>query len=481
VPPEFRRDLVFCTALYGHELGVFRAYGFRPEDAADLAAEAAQPLSQKFTNVVLRRRAEELGTDIATGCELIDLTQSDTGVTAEVVPAEGGEPHLIRSRYLVGCDGGKSTVVRAAGIGRSGAGAYGKHIQVVVGCPDLLSGLAISPGAFYIVFSAAVGGLLVPSDVDEFNVHIAGFGAEEDTSALDLESIARALLGRDLPLEIKAVSPYLVHELVADTYRAGRVLIAGDAAHLFCPYGGFNMNTGMSDAANLGWKLAACVQGWGGDALLDSYTDERRPLALENSSQATYNVNTLNRAVGEALRLGIPEDETTAAESERRRIGQRLYEMTKREWNTAGVSLDQRYTDSGVVVDDGSDVPAWRPDAYAPAAKPGHRLPHVRLRDGSPLYDRLGAGFTLLDLDADADGAGLVEAAARRGVPLTVARLENSEARELYAAPLVLVRPDQHVAWRGSAVPEDPTSLIDTVRGALPVRAPSLSLTGGRR
>jgi 2-polyprenyl-6-methoxyphenol hydroxylase-like FAD-dependent oxidoreductase len=468
VPPEFQRDIVFCSALHGHELGVFHAYGFRPEDSRPLAAAAGQPLSQKFTNRVLRERAVELGTVVASGWECTGLEQGPDGVSVEIAPADGsGEPARIRGAYLAGCDGGRSTVLREAGITRSGAGGLGKHLHVVVRSPGLMDGLRNSPGAFFIVFGAKAGGLLLPSDVDEFNLHLTGFGVDEDTSGVDLASIARWVIGRDVPVEIASVSPYAVHELIADTYRLGRVVVAGDAAHLFCPFGGLNMNTGISDAGNLGWKLAACVQGWGGETLLQSYSDERRPLGVASAQEATTNLRALTAAVHDVIGSGVPDEDTPEADAARRAMGRELYERTYPEWNTVGITLDQRYAGSPVVVDDGSVAPEWKVAEYAAFAKPGHRAPHAWSEDGVSLYDRFGQGFTLLALGADEhDVRTLADAAAARRVPLTVLPSDEPELRDLYDAPLVLVRPDQHVAWRGQKAPEDPLRVLDTIRGA---------------
>ncbi len=468
VPAAFQRDLVFCSALHGHELGVFRAYGFRAEDARPLAAAAGQALSQKFTNRILRRRAEELGAVVVEGWECTDVEQSRDGVVAQIVQTGGsGEERSIRALFAAGCDGGRSAVATAAGISRSGAGGLGKHLHVVVRTPGLLEDLPISAGAFYIVFNEKAGGLVLPSDTDEFNLHLTGFGIDEDTSGLDLVGLARAVIGREADVAIESVTPYIVHELVADTYRAGRIVIAGDAAHMFCPFGGLNMNSGISDAANLGWKLAACLAGWGGDGLLDSYGDERRPIGLTNCTAATVNLRALTAAVHDVLGSGVPDGETAEADAARRDLGRRLYEQTYPEWNTVGLVLDQRYDTSSVIVDDGSAAPLWDVASFVPSARPGHRAPHVWSADGVSLYDRFGHGFTLMSLESDESQSRIIaDAAAQRGVPIDVLALDSSELLELYEAPLVLVRPDQHVAWRGEVAPENPLGMIDVVRGS---------------
>jgi hypothetical protein len=161
---------------------------------------------------------------------------------------------------------------------------------------------------------------------------------------------------------------------------------------------------------------------------------------------------------------------TEEDDAERRRLGQRLYDATYGEWNARGVVLDQRYRGSPpVIVDDGSHAPAWDVSAYASIAKPGHRAPHAWLEEGLVLYDRLGPGLTLVDLGAvESEVAELSAAAHAEGVPLTVLAVEDPQVRELYGAALVLVRPDQHIAWRGDTVDGSPEQLIANVSGAAP-------------
>lgn len=464
-PPEWQRDLVFCTGLFGRELAVVRGYGFREEDSWDLATEPAQPIPQEYTNGVIRQRAVELGAQLATGWSVTGLEQDADGVRVDVAGADG-EQRRVRAAYVVGCDGGRSVVREAAAIPRSGAGGLGKVMHVTFRSPVPLSEAPVSPASFYLVFTPEQGGILIPISLDEYALHLAGYAPDEDTSEVDFGAAARSFVGLDRDFEVRRVAPYLLHQLITDTYRNERVFIAGDAAHLHAPFGGFNLNTGIGDGVDIGWKLAAVLHGWGGERLLDSYTTERRPITLARSHEATDHVKRFQTAVSEAFAAGVPLEDTPAAEARRRAIGDELHERTRLQWNTAGVVLDQRYVDSPIVVDDGSTPPEWRPDVYQPCAKPGHRAPHIRDEQGTPLYDRLGREFTLLVAPGADDGArALGAAAADRGVPLTVLPIDE-RTRGVYEAPLVLVRPDQQVAWRASAAPADPLSVIDTVRGA---------------
>ena len=231
------------------------------------------------------------------------------------------------------------------------------------------------------------------------------------------------------------------------------------------------MNSGFDDAVNLGWKLAAELQGWGGEGLLDSYTAERRPIALRNATEATRNARQFALAakeVGGSMSWEVLNATGPDAEARRREYSEQLYQTTFRNWMNDGIVLDQRYQQSPVIVDDGSAEPEWDPARYTPFAKPGHRAPHARTADGNSLYNSFGLGYTLLAFEHAKDRGveGIVEAAGARHMALTVLRLDDHSIAELYDDPLVLVRPDQHVAWRGAKAPEDPSALVDILRGA---------------
>jgi hypothetical protein len=253
------------------------------------------------------------------------------------------------------------------------------------------------------------------------------------------------------------------------------VYLAGDAIHLFSPTGGFGMNTGIDGAANLAWKLAAAVQGWAGEGLLASYEAERRPIAHRNTAAARF----LTMQVGELTVPAEVEADDAAGEAARRALGETLQQF-RRQFEAPGVELGARYDGSPIVWPAGAP-PDDDPVDYRPSSVPGGRLPHVWVMgaDGArrSVFDLLGVGFTLLRVrgaTADAtrasretdDGvARLAAAAARRGIPLSTLDVESEAARTLYARRLVLVRPDQHVAWRGDSVPDDAGAVLDRVVG----------------
>lgn len=283
---------------------------------------------------------------------------------------------------------------------------------------------------------------------------------DDASPGFDPEVALERLFGGPFPHEIISVQHWERRDYVADAYGRGRVFIAGDAAHQCSPTGGLGMHTGIEEAVNLAWKLAAMVRGWGGPNLLASYEAERRPIALRNVALATRAFDTIAAipGIGHAEAALAGRGDAAALAHLRGRI------------NTFSVSdvakLQYAYEGSPVCIPDGTPPPP-ESDRFVPSARPGTRAPHAWLADGRSVLDLFGAGFTLLRLGGDTpDAMALREAAGRRGMPLSLAVVDDPGIAAIYAARLVLVRPDGHVAWRGDAVPADPFALVDRVRGA---------------
>ncbi len=270
------------------------------------------------------------------------------------------------------------------------------------------------------------------------------------------------VVGRPVKAEVLTRDIWAAHRLIADRYRNGRMVLAGDACHLHPPFGGYGMNLGIADGVDLGWKLAATVAGWGGEALLDSYETERRPVHVRTVEEAVANYSVLTDHL---LKADLDAD-TPDGEAARAAVSKEIMAKKTREFHTLGVVLGSRYAGSPVIVADGTSPTAEHHSTFEPSARPGCLAPHAWLRDGASLYDRFGQGFTLLRLGEAGAGTAtaLAAAASTSGVPLTVLDLREEALEELYGAPLALVRPDQYVAWRGAHA--DAHALIDIVRGA---------------
>jgi 2-polyprenyl-6-methoxyphenol hydroxylase-like FAD-dependent oxidoreductase len=413
----------------------------REVNDGSLPLETYQLISQYTLEPLLRAEAERTpGVTVRFGHELTGFTADEDGVTATVRTA-GGERE-VRAAYLVGCDGGNSTVRRLLGIALRGE-SLSEMRQALFRCPDLFERIPIGKGRHYHVADGQSSFLIVQDDTRHFSLH-----AIVDDDA-DMPRLFERVAGMPVEYETLYVGRWTQRLMLADRYRDGRVFLAGDAAHLVIPTGGLGMNTGAGDAVDLAWKLAGTLHGWGGDALLDSYERERRPIGARNVA-ASRKASRGRRTWRAAWRPGIEEDTPEGA-----RTRAVLAEVADREqrWSNdlPGIELGYRYQDSPIVAAEdgaGPDPDGFR---YVPTTWPGARLPHLWLDDGSALHDHLGRRFTLLhDPDTQAGLAGLAAAFAAYGAPFATYALRSAAAEQVYEGHrLILLRPDLHVVWRG--------------------------------
>ena len=368
------------------------------------------------------------------------------------------------------CDGFSSSVRKALGIEMRGVSFIDRSTNIMLRTPDLA---AIHPkgnaGRFVLVGPEGPWASLTPADGQErWRLMLYGKDVDEPP-AIDAAAVVRRAAGRDFDFEILSCEQWIRRRMVADHFGRGRVLLAGDAVHVMPPNGGLGMNTGIGDAVDLGWKLAAMHQGWGGAHLLESYEVERRPIGIRQCDEAMRNFERYGS------RRPVPGvlDETPEGEQVRAELRQRLASGNRMAWeNPLQTHLGYRYDGSPICVADGP-APPEPEDArdYRQSSHPGGRAPHAWLADGRSTLDLCGRGFTLLRLGRGApDAAPLASVAAQRSVPLDIVALDEPHIVALYERKLVLVRPDGHVAWRGDRLPADSSGLIDRVRG---VQAPS--------
>jgi hypothetical protein len=297
-------------------------------------------------------------------------------------------------------------------------------------------------------------------------IHNFLYDNERNFEAIDRDWAIRAILGVGPDFEYTVISQedWVGRRLVADTFRNRRVFICGDAAHLWMPQGGYGMNAGIADCMDLSWMLAATLKGWAAPAILDAYEAERRPI--------TYQVSHLTTDVTLKIvkqRREIPgeiESPGPVGDVVRTRVGREAYDIDIQQQCPAGLNFGYFYEDSPIIVYDGEPHPAYTIHEFTSSTVPGCRAPHVWLSPGRSLYDALGPDFTLIRLDPTARVSGLLEAARHRRVPLTVLDVDMPDAKAPYSRKLVLIRPDQHVAWRGDDEPAAPLDLVDLVRGA---------------
>jgi 2-polyprenyl-6-methoxyphenol hydroxylase-like FAD-dependent oxidoreductase len=471
-PGDYPQDCVWVTDLNGFELGRERFPGRAFEACPPQSPQKRERVPQDMFDPILKRFATGFDcVDLQYETALVSFADGSDRVQATLRDTRTGETRTLTADYLIGCDGGAGTVRESAGIGMSGNPALTYATNVLFRCADFPSlhrmGKAyrfifIGPEGTWLTIVAVNGG-------DRFRMSIVGTPDKVNHTEADIRAALRRAVGKDFDYEILSVMRWVRRELVADHYGGGRVFIAGDAAHLMSPTGALGMNTGIQDAVDLGWKLAAVLGGWGGAELLRSYGSERRPVALRNVAASTEN---LGRMLSTRDRKPPPQIFMEGAEADavRQEYGDWFTATMRHEWFMNGFHLGYRYDDSPIVWPDGTPAPPLERSTYAQTARPGARAPHVWLPGGRSTLDLFGRGFTLLRLGPDApSGEGLLRAAAEAGVPVRVVPLDLPAVRQAYGRALVLVRPDGHVAWRADAEPLEAPAVIDTVRGARPI------------
>ena len=423
--------------------------------------ESYQLISQYTLEPLLKREAEGLSdVTVRFHCEFLSLKQDANGVTAKV-KATNGSVETIRASYVVGCDGGASPVRKEIGIKLRGEGNMQQFRQALYRCDELFdrlpNGNGPGKGRHYHVADKEQSFLIMQDSTQHWTLH-ATVDSDEGMNA-QFEKV----VGFPVKYKMLSCNPWRQNLLLADRYQSGRVFIAGDAAHLVIPTGGLGMNSGVGDATDLSWKLAATLRGWGGPALLASYEFERRQVGDRNVGASRY-ASTGRRKWRSMWRPNIGEDSNDARHT--REVLTRVASVEQRKSNEMiGAELGYRYINSPAIC----DIPGG-PDLnfrdYAPTTWPGARLPNVWLADGRAVQDLVGDGYTILKLgNTQADANPLADALRAAAAPVAILEIPDRVAREVYGFDLVLLRPDLHIVWRGSQSPEDPQWVAKVATG----------------
>ncbi len=472
VPEDHPFDVSWITTMAGSELHRFSYPSVTEARAAILARnDGSQPVeppmrvSQIEIEPVLRQAVDASpGTILRFATSLEDLKQDAAGVTAVIRDVETGVAERVRCAYLVGCDGGGSLVRHHLGIGLGGEARvmprFMTHFR-----SDARSILQRWGRAWH--YQSPLGTLIAQNDHDLWTLHSR---APDDSqlATVDPGALLRDFLGSDIEHEVVVANRWSPHLLVADAYGRGRVLLAGDAAHQYIPTGGYGMNTGIGDACDLGWKLAAVLHGFAGPGLLESYEAERRPVGLRNREGSRAH-NLVRRRIAQLYQeAGLYSGGTV----DHARLAREIATIGNAENESTGIELGYTYAHSPAICTDPNEQAPDDPSHYTPSTVPGVRVPNVYLPNGEPLHAMLGRWFTLLAFGV-APSPGFAAAAAQRGLPLTVQRLDSAGLTKIYGQRQILVRPDQHIAWRGGAV--DAAEANDILRTALGEHAPALA------
>lgn len=401
-----------------------------------------------------------------------DFVQDDDGVRAFGTDLDTNARIEIQADYLVGCDGGRSAIRSAIGARLVGDAMLQRVQSTYFRAPDLINQIP-GPHAWwtYLYHPDRAGSLVAIDGSERWLLHNYLLPGEPDFESVDRDGCLRMLLGVDEAFEYEVLSKedWIGRRLVADKFRDRRVFICGDASHLWVPYAGYGMNAGIADAMNLSWQLAARINGWGGDAILDAYERERQPITDQVSRFA---MSHAEKAIAE--RTSIPPeflDDSEDGERARQMIGEEAYRLHVQQFACAGLNYGYYYDDSPLIVPDGEAAPSYTMHDYTPSTVPGCRLPYFRLPDGGSLYDMLGDEFTLIRFDPNVAVDRLLAAADARGVPLRLLDLSRADAPDVYRHALVISRPDIHIGWRGDIAPSNPDALLDRLTGwSLPGR-----------
>lgn len=469
-PDDYALNVGFATAVTGRLLALFQA----PSNGAMPTAQNDSPegiliCPKMVFDPLLRQGAEAReSVQLRYRTELLGFAQDADGVTARVKDLASGAEYDIRADYLAACDGARSAVRKQLAIPYVGSFGEGHNFAVWFRAPALRACLEKQFGCslfqLHTVNTPRRPYLTAVDGRDQWRMSMY---IEKGDDPQPLEAV-QAAIGVSMPIEVVRAQPWAGHRVVAARYREGRAFLLGDAAHLRWPKGGFGANTGIGDAVDLGWKLAAVLQGWGGPQLLDSYERERRPIAIRNVNEASNN-RTLDAAIEPDAAYDAEGD---AADALRRQVENRIHALRLREFRTQGVQLGYRYRQSPLCAADDALEPPDDHMLYQPSTWPGGRAPHAWLADGRSTLDLFGRGFVLMCLDGQRAATAFADAAAVRGVPLREERFDDVALRALYERNYVLVRPDGHVAWRGDDVPADAGRILDLARGATTVPVP---------
>jgi len=475
LPADFPNDCAYRTAVVGRELARIpipcRAERYTATDGPDTDWPTPEPphrINQIYLEPILFACAEaRRGIRILNRVQVAHFDQRQDGVIAHARNLDTNQDITIAADYLIGCDGGRSSVRRLIGARLAGTEVVQRVQSTYIRAPALKDLITQKPAWMTMSLNPRRCGTTVSIDGrDNWLIHNHLAPEEVEFDSVDRDWALRTILGVDDAFQYEIISKedWVGRRLVADRFRDRRAFICGDAAHLWIPYAGYGMNAGIADAVDLCWMLAGVLQGWAAPALLDAYEAERQPITEQVSHFAMNHALAVmgqRRAVPAEVEIDGP-----AGDAVRSKVGQAAYDLNVQQYCCAGLNFGYYYDRSPIIAYDGEAPPPYSMGSFTASTVPGARAPHLWLADGRSLLDALGPAYTLVRFDRAVDAAPLVDAAARSGVPLTLLDVDRTQADYGFAECLLMVRPDSHIAWRGQAAPREPDRLFERLRGA---------------
>lgn len=476
LPPAHPNDVVFRTAVTGQELTRIpipcRQDRYTQTEGPDAWWPTPEPphrINQIFLEPILLEHTAALpGVTLLNRTQVTAFTQGDGAVEATALDLDSGKERRIAARYMVGCDGGSSTVRKQIGAKLEGTAVIQRVQSTYIRAPQLAALIPGKPAwCYYSVNPRRCGTMFTIDDGQTWLVHNHLNPDEPEFDSVDRDWAIRQIIGvgPDFQYDVISKEDWVGRRLVSDRFRDRNVFLAGDAAHLWVPYAGFGMNAGIADAINLSWLLAARIEGWGEEAILDAYEAERQPITEQVSHFAMEHAAKMIKA-----RRAVPaniEEATPAGEAIRADMGREAYELNVQQFCCGGLNFGYYYSGSPILAQERDEQPpAYTMGGFTESTVPGCRAPHFWLADGRSLYDAFGPAYTLLRFDPAVDVKHLLAAAEAKKMPLAVFDVHADKLPDAYRHKLVLCRCDQHVAWRGDAVPVDAAALVEMLRGA---------------
>jgi 2-polyprenyl-6-methoxyphenol hydroxylase-like FAD-dependent oxidoreductase len=465
-PPDWPMDIYFVFDLIRPPLFKMAhptvAQAKARRDATidgSLPLEPYQIISQYTLEPLLKSVAERIpNVAVKFAHELLSFVEESDGVVAQVIRKTNGETIAIRAQYMVGCDGGSSMVRKQLGFKMEGEPHLLEMRQALFHCPELYDSVRAPRARHYHRIDNRWTLMIVQDSRKHFTLHAV---VEKDE---DMATLFETMVGTPVTYEMLYCAKWAQRLLLAEHYLQNRVFIAGDAAHLVIPTGGLGMNTGVGDAIDISWKLAATLRGWGGPKLLQSYEAERRPIGAINVKASGG--GTAGRIKWRAAYRPNIEDDTPSGRAALANLLTIAKEEAPKTFRVVGAELGYRYADSPVICDEPGG-PAPNIEEYLRTSWPGSRLPHVWLEPGEiSVHDRIADGFTLLRLGRNkVDVSGLQRSFSAIGAPFSALDVDCEAARRVYGFDYLVVRPDLHVVWRGDALPKNPDRLALVVTG----------------
>jgi 2-polyprenyl-6-methoxyphenol hydroxylase-like FAD-dependent oxidoreductase len=473
LPADYPNDCSYRTTATGIELSRIlipcRRDRYTAASGPDTDWPTAEPphrINQIYMEPVMFAHAAAIdGLQILNRTAFEDFNEANDGIVATVRNLDDGTTSQIAAEFIVGCDGARSLVRKAIDANLQGTPIIQRVQSTYIHAPALLA-LMDRPAWMTLSLNPRRCGTVVAIDGREkWLIHNHLNREDETFESVDRDASIRAILGvgPDFEYEILSEEDWVGRRLVADRFRKGRAFICGDAAHLWMPYAGYGMNAGIADATNLAWLLAAYLEGWADIAILDAYEAERLPITEQVSRFAMEmagKVLSQRRTVPDEIEQPGPEGDAV-----RKQVGQAAYDLNVQQYCCAGLNFGYFYDRSPIIAYDGAEQPGFTMADFTPSSTPGCRLPFAKLADGRPVYDALGPGYTLLRYDPDVAVAPLADALRSNGVPFAIVDIPTSEAQPPGGRKLILARTDQHVAWRGDAIPDDPAPLVGKLLG----------------